>query len=163
MICTTDPRKRCCRAWTISTRAILSHTMTELSLLADSLDSLYFCQTPSTTSCLFPVIVCERIARVEVVHAREHLFREVGFTHGATFICYILVLCTRKGALVLGQFSTRAFLSHPMTENRQKVVECVWQKYRLSKESARRETSVIVPMWKDRASWKCPSARAPFL
>ena len=48
-----------------STRAILSHTMNELSLLVDSLDCLYFCQTRSTTFCLFPVIVCERIARVE--------------------------------------------------------------------------------------------------
>ena len=48
-----------------STCAILPHTMTELSLLADSLDCLYFCQTCSTTFCLFPVIVCEIIARVE--------------------------------------------------------------------------------------------------
>ena len=52
------------------------HTMTELSLLcivvirnslylANSLDRLYFRQTRSTTFCLFPAIVCERIARVE--------------------------------------------------------------------------------------------------
>ena len=39
-----------------STCAILSHTMTELSLLVDSLDCLYVCQTRSTTFCLFPVI-----------------------------------------------------------------------------------------------------------
>ena len=48
-----------------STRAILSLTMTELWLLVNSLDCLCFCQTRSTTFCLFPVIVCERIARVE--------------------------------------------------------------------------------------------------
>ena len=47
------------------TCAILSHTMIELLHLVDSLDSMYFCQTHSTTFCLFPVIVCERIARVE--------------------------------------------------------------------------------------------------
>ena len=45
-----------------------------------------------------------------------------------------------KGALALGQFSTRAILSHTMTGNRQKVVERVWQKYRQSKESARSES-----------------------
>ena len=38
---------------------------------------------------------------------------------------------------MLGQFSTRAILSHTMTRNRQKVVERILQKYGQSKESAR--------------------------
>ena len=77
-----------------------------------------------------------------------------------------------KRSSCAGQFSTRAILSHTMTWNRQVVVECVWQNYRLSKESARSESSVIVlnyylpisshSMWKDRASWKLSGARASF-
>ena len=47
-----------------------------------------------------------------------------------------------KDSLAMGQFSTRAILSHTMTGNRQKFVKRVWQKYRQSKESARSESSV---------------------
>ena len=45
-----------------------------------------------------------------------------------------------KGALALGQFSTRAILSHTLTGNRQKVVERIWRKYRQYKVSARSES-----------------------
>ena len=94
-------------------------------------------------------------------------------------ICFYLVLSLRfvhqtkkdmscyawsihwKEALVPRQFSTCVILSHTMTGNRLKVVERDWQKYRLSKESARSESSVIVCERIARVE-NCPSARAPF-
>ena len=88
------------------------------------------------------VIVCERIARVENCPAQELLFSEWRARNMARRFFFILVLSTQsvrqkkdapcyarpihgKGALALGQFSTRAILSHTMTGNRQKVVERV--------------------------------------
>ena len=71
MLRATDSWKMCSRAWTISTHAILSHSMIELSLLADSLDCLCFWQTRSTTFCLFPVIL-HSVLNFNRIHLRQN-------------------------------------------------------------------------------------------
>jgi len=77
MLRATDSRKRCSRSWTISTHAILSHTMTgNKQKVVERVWQNYRLSKESARS-ESSVIVCERIAQVEIVQAREqHLLRE---------------------------------------------------------------------------------------
>jgi len=87
MLRVTDSWKRCSRAGTIFnlreaftyydwTLVPLNLCNLKLSLLADSLDCLYFRQTHLTTFCLFPVIVYVGIVRVENCPSGRAPFRK---------------------------------------------------------------------------------------